>query len=728
MNPALPGPAADSPVQAYLEQLHRRLSPLTDGAIATYIPELAKVDPDRFGIVIATVDGQVYEVGDSRLPFTIQSVSKPLAYGLALEDQGAERVSQAVGVEPSGEAFNSISLEPGSGRPLNPMINAGAIAVASLIDGASPAERFERLRATLSAYAGRPLTLDQAVFESERDTGHRNRAIGHLLRNYGILDGDPEPALELYFRQCSVQVTCRDLALMAATLAGGGVNPVSGERAVAAATIPSMLSVMTTCGIYDFTGEWVHRVGLPAKSGVGGGIMAVLPGQLGIGVFSPRLDSRGNSVRGVAVCAALSAELGLHFLRPPRVALATVRARYTLAGVRSRRQRPATEAALLAEHGHAVQVLELQGDLRFATLEPVLREVAAAGAGREFLLLDFKRVQQADEAATRLLARLIDSVAAGGGQVVLTRVKRGELLATLGSEVDPRHARAFSFQAQLDLGIEACERGLLARHGQGHAAAALDRLADHLGRPGADAPRRRRRFAGAADARRAQRRRAAGPGRQQAAGHALGRHVAGRGGAGAWRPAQRRRRRRHRGRGAAAAHRGLRAAAAALPAAGAAAAAPAALVRARHAGAADGRGGGAGKLKAAVAHCTGAGGSRDGSAGHGTRTLLDQPRGEGHRRLARLLRKARLCRARRRPEPELADPAQRQHAGGPVPGHVREEHADLHTGLGHRCQARGPVHRCARAAGAAAGRGREARQHGRPRGRQWPGLLHAHRS
>jgi glutaminase len=471
--------AGTSPVQAYLEALLERFRPLRDGAVATYIPELAKVEADGFGIVIATVDGQVYEVGDSRVAFTIQSVSKPLAYGVALEDQGAARVAQAVGVEPSGEAFNSISLEPGTGRPLNPMINAGAIAVASLIGGHTPAARLERLLAAFSAYAGRPLGVDEAVFASERDTGHRNRAIGHLLRNAGILDGDPEPALELYFRQCSVQVDCRDLALMAATLAGGGVNPVSGERAVAAAVVPSILSVMATCGIYDFSGEWVYRVGLPAKSGVGGGILAVLPGQLGIAVYSPRLDARGNSVRGVAVCAALSAELGLHFLRPPRPALATVRARYTLAEVRSRRRRPPAEAALLAEHGRGVQVLELQGDLRFATLEPVLREVAATAAGREALLLDFKRVGHADEAATRLLARLIEQCAERGEQVVLTRVRRGELLAGLGGEVAPRHARAYGFQAQLDLGIEACERTLLARHGALHAAAALGALAEH---------------------------------------------------------------------------------------------------------------------------------------------------------------------------------------------------------------------------------------------------------
>jgi glutaminase len=468
-----------SPVQAFLDQLHKRFAGVDSGEVARYIPELAKVDPASFGIVIATVDGQVYEVGDTRQAFTIQSVSKPLVYGAALEDCGRERVLQTVGVEPTGDAFNSISLEPGTGRPLNPMINAGAIAVSSLIQGATREARLARVVDALSAYAGRPLGIDEAVFESERSTGHRNRAIGHMLRNYGIVDEDPESALELYFKQCSVLVECRDLAMMAATLANGGVNPVTGARAVRAEFISSILSVMATCGIYDFTGEWVYRVGLPAKSGVGGGILAVLPGQLGIGVFSPRLDERGNSVRGVKVCEAISSELDLHFLQPPRAAAATVRARYTLAGVRSKRRRPPAENAVLDAQGGRARVYELQGDLRFPTIEPVLREVFDAGESLQFVMLDFKRVAHADAAATRMLARMIESCAARGQQVVLTRVRRGDLLAGLGAEVDPRCARAFVFQPQIDLGLEWCERGLLARHASGHVPTVIDGLAEH---------------------------------------------------------------------------------------------------------------------------------------------------------------------------------------------------------------------------------------------------------
>ena len=243
--------------------------------------------------------------------------------------------------------------------------------------------------------------------------------------------------------------------------------------------ISSILSVMTTCGIYDFTGEWVYRVGMPAKSGVGGGILAVLPGQLGIGVFSPRLDERGNSVRGVKVCEAISSELGLHFLQPPRAAAATVRARYTLASVRSKRRRPPAENALLDTQGAHATVYELQGDLRFPTIEPVLREVFEAGEALQFVMLDFKRVAHADAAATRMLARMIECCAVRGQQVVLTRVRRGELLADLGAEVDSHFARAFSFQPQLDLGLEWCERGLLARHAPSRVLTAIVGLREH---------------------------------------------------------------------------------------------------------------------------------------------------------------------------------------------------------------------------------------------------------
>ncbi|MFT3954969.1 MAG: glutaminase A [Piscinibacter sp.] len=468
-----------SPIQDYLEQLQRRLATIGDGQVASYIPELAKADPSHFGIAIATIDGRVYEAGATRERFTIQSISKPLVYGIALEDRGMDAVRRAVGVEPSGEAFNSISLEPGTGRPMNPMINAGAIATTSLVAGSTREARLARVLDAMSAYAGRPLDIDEAVFESERSTGHRNRAIGHMLRNYDILTEDPDAALELYFRQCSVRVDCRDLALMAATLANGGVHPLTGATAVRTEFVGPMLSVMATCGVYDFTGEWVYRVGLPAKSGVGGGILAVLPGQVGIGVFSPPLDERGNSVRGVRACEAISRDLGLHFLQPPRATATTVRADYTLARLRSKRRRSAEEQRVLAEHGHEVRIFELQGDLRFSTFEPVLDAIVDDQQAPRMAVLDFRRVTQVDRAAVRLLAALIGRCAKSGQHIVLTRVRRGELLGALDTEVDPRAARAFSFQPQLDIGLEWCERALLAARGVATGAPAIDRLADH---------------------------------------------------------------------------------------------------------------------------------------------------------------------------------------------------------------------------------------------------------
>jgi len=226
------GTGITSPIQTYLEELHARYAPLTDGQVATYSPELARADPAWFGIAIATTDGHLYEVGDTRQAFTIQSISKPITYGIALEDHGVQGVLATVGVEPSGEAFNAISLAPGTGRPLNPMINAGAIATAGLVEGTSSEDRLARLLSVFSAYAGRPLAIDDAVYRSEKATGHRNRAIAHLLRNFDVLSDDPDVALDLYFRQCSILVDCRDLAVMAATLANGGTNPLSGARAV----------------------------------------------------------------------------------------------------------------------------------------------------------------------------------------------------------------------------------------------------------------------------------------------------------------------------------------------------------------------------------------------------------------------------------------------------------------------------------------------------------------
>jgi glutaminase len=412
-----------SPIEAYLAALHARHAATRDGEVASYIPEIATADPDWFGICIATVDGHVYEVGDSRQPFTIQSISKPLVYGLALEDRGRERVLDVIGVEPSGEAFNSISLAPGSGSPLNPMINAGAIAAASLVKGDSPSDRFDRILGLISLYAGRRLDLDEKVYRSERATGHRNRAIGHMLRNFDILAEDPEGVLDLYFRQCSILVDCRDLAVIAATLAGGGTNPVTHEQAIRPDLVENLLSVMVTCGMYDYAGEWVYRVGIPAKSGVAGGIMAVLPGQLGIGVFSPRLDLRGNSVRGVGVCQDLSRDMNLHFLAPPRFATTALRTQRSLATVRSKRRRRPADNAILDEHGGRVKVFEAQGSLRFAAAEVLVRYVSRDRDDTSAAVIDLRRVTEIDRAASQLLLELQLGFEAAGKQLVFSSME-----------------------------------------------------------------------------------------------------------------------------------------------------------------------------------------------------------------------------------------------------------------------------------------------------------------
>jgi glutaminase len=309
--------AVASPLQAMLEDLWAECRPLTMGQVASYIPELANADPNWFGICIATVEGQIYRVGDDERHFTLQSLSKPFTYGLALEDHGRTDVLARVGVEPTGDAFNAIVLDERLNRPFNPMVNAGAIATASLIKGADSTERLKRMLAMFERFANREILMDAAVFTSEQHTGHRNRAIAHLMRNFGMIGSNIDEVLNLYFQQCSLLVTCQDLAIMAATLANGGVNPISQARALAADHVKDVLSVMYTCGMYDFSGEWAYRVGLPAKSGVSGGIIAVVPGRFGIAVFSPPLDERGNSVRGRVVCERLADLFGLHIFAPP---------------------------------------------------------------------------------------------------------------------------------------------------------------------------------------------------------------------------------------------------------------------------------------------------------------------------------------------------------------------------------------------------------------------------
>ncbi len=298
--------------QLLVDDVHASHAGLTDGAIAGYIPELLRANPDHFGICLVTADGRIFQAGDHGEPFTIQSISKPFLFGLALDEFGQERVLQHVGVEPSGDAFNSIELHGGTNRPFNPMINTGAITITALLHATHRERTFEHLLDRFSTLAGRPLTIDQAVYESERRTGHRNRAIAHLLLNFGVVHDEAEAALDVYFRQCSILVTTRDLAMMAASLSNMGRNPTTGRQVFSVHAVKHILSIMFTCGMYDYSGQWAYRVGVPAKSGVAGGVMAVVNRQLGIATYSPRLDKHGNSCRGIEACAELASRLGLH--------------------------------------------------------------------------------------------------------------------------------------------------------------------------------------------------------------------------------------------------------------------------------------------------------------------------------------------------------------------------------------------------------------------------------
>lgn len=386
-------------VQHYLDRIRAEQIELRDGALASYIPELSTVDPESFGLSLSTSDGYVYESGDTAVEFTIQSVSKPFTYALALDLIGQDAVDAKIGVEPSGEAFNEISVDNVTKTPKNAMINAGAIAAVSLVPGAGADERFDRILEFYSACAGRRLHVDMDVYGSEKATGNRNRAIAYMLASFGVLDGDPDEVLDVYFRQCSVRVTSTDLARMATTLARGGCNPMTGRRVIGAKVVRRTLSVMVTCGMYDSTGDWVSAVGMPAKSGVGGGIVAVLPGQLGIGVYSPRLDDRGNSVRGVEVCRNLSSQLGLHFLSVTRESSSTLRAVF--------------------EVSPGVRVYEVHGDLLFAGAEQVLRTAERDRDSYDVAVLDVTRVDDINDAARAMLTGMRAHLAAAGKEAYL---------------------------------------------------------------------------------------------------------------------------------------------------------------------------------------------------------------------------------------------------------------------------------------------------------------------
>lgn len=450
-----------SPIAAYLHELHDRYAGLDEGDVASYIPELADANRSDFGICLMTVDGTTYEAGDTRTEFTIQSISKAFTLATALEEVGEATVLEHIGVEPTGDAFNAITLAPGTGLPLNPMVNAGAITATGLVAGLHPDDATDHLMTQYGRFAGRTLALNDAVYRSETETGHRNRAIAHLLRGSGALEVEPDIALDLYFQQCSVCITAHDLASMAATLANGGVHPRTRTRVARRATVRKVLTIMATCGMYDGAGDWLYTVGLPAKSGVGGGIIAVLPGQLGLAVYSPPLDPHGNSVRGVRVCRDFSREMDLHLVQPGRHVVSPIRSVYTLAQVGSKRQRPQAVHERLSTLGSQVYVVELQGDFDFRAVEVVTRRVVNASPAPRFVVLDLRRVDEVHTAVARLLARTHAELVANGGGLIISNGQTHRSFITLIHE----HAAELGTpqpveHSELDLALEACENAL----------------------------------------------------------------------------------------------------------------------------------------------------------------------------------------------------------------------------------------------------------------------------
>jgi len=431
------------------------------GAVADYIPELLKADPAHFGIALATTDGHVYESGDASVPFTIQSISKAFVFALALEKFGPDRVALAIGVEPSGDAFNSIRLSADN-RPFNPMVNSGAIACSGLIREAEGEKASEYVRHMLGRFAGRELDVDQAVFDSERRTGDRNRAIAYLLRNYGIIKDDVTEVLDVYFRQCSVLVTARDLGVMAATLANGGVNPLTRERVISPYTVSRTLSVMTSSGMYDYAGEWIYRVGIPAKSGVGGGILAALPTQFGLGSFSPRLDDHGNSVRGLKVCEEFSKAFDLHILNGASDVRGCIVADYDLSHVSPRGRQP-HEQTILDEHRSSVRIIELTGTLTFANADHIARRVGS-NRSQQILVLDFSRVPSMSTGAAKILADVFAGLRAGGITPVASGFARSSANWTSLTQHLVEAAKVRDF-ARLDEAIEWAEDQLIFRFG-----------------------------------------------------------------------------------------------------------------------------------------------------------------------------------------------------------------------------------------------------------------------
>ncbi len=373
-----------TPVPEYLRDLLHEMTPADGGTVADYIPELAKADPETFAIALTTVDGRTYSAGADDTLFTIQSISKPFAYAAALEDRGFDAVHAKVGMEPSGEAFNELSLERESNRPKNPMINAGALAVHSMLGkpGATRRERVARLHGFFEELLGHPVSVDFDAYTSEVETADRNLALAHMLRSYGIIEDTAHEIIDGYTAQCATLVTARDLSIMGSAFANGGVNPVTGKRVVSRAVARQTLSSMASAGMYNGAGAWFAEIGIPAKSGVSGGLLGVLPGQVSVCVFSPRLDKNGNSVRGVNVFRRLSRDIGFHLMESDA---------YGSPALRSLRVR---EGKL---------VVRLQGAVQFTGAEAILHELEKESSGLPEVVFDVARVSRFNEIGRRMI-------------------------------------------------------------------------------------------------------------------------------------------------------------------------------------------------------------------------------------------------------------------------------------------------------------------------------------
>lgn len=390
-----------TPIPFYLREILDHVRDDERGKVADYIPELAVANPDYLGAAMCTTTGHVYWAGDADIEFTMQSISKPFVYALALQELGLEAVRSIVGMEPSGEAFNELSLNRDDHRPVNPMINAGAIAVTQLINGVDSGvdERVERIRSYMSRLAGHELHIDESVSGSELENAERNLALAHMLRNYNIIEDEAHDAVLTYTRQCSIRVTVKDLAVMSATLANGGRQPITDDKILDADVCRLTLALMSSAGMYDGAGRWMAEVGIPAKSGVAGGLLGTLPGQLGVATFSPRLNEEGNSVRGVEAFKLLSKDMGLHLM--------STEERYGVQPIRH-----------IVDEDTAT-VIYLQGVLNFNAAETVLHELERYDLSTAKVVLELSNVTATNRMGRRMLKEGLRRIRESGFDIEL---------------------------------------------------------------------------------------------------------------------------------------------------------------------------------------------------------------------------------------------------------------------------------------------------------------------